>query len=72
MKNRRIGNCISNDGRIAFNSYGVCYTVGERVGHQDKNAKLAIIQSFEFDFKMNEVRVNTDKGYCYIDFLEKA
>lgn len=65
-------NFISVDGKTVRNSYGDFYTVGEVVGHQDKEAGPATILSFEVDTVMNEVKVITDKGYSYIDFLEPA
>ena len=64
-------NFLSVDKKTARSSYGEFFTVGETVGHQDKEAGIATITSFEFDEKMNEVFVLTDKGYAYLDFIEK-
>ena len=64
-------NFISTDKKVAINSYGECFVVGEMVAHQDSDVGQAIITSFEVNEIMNEVKVNTDKGYAHIDFLIK-
>lgn len=64
-------NFISVDGKTVMNSYGEFFTVGEIVKHEDEEAGPAIVISFEPDINNNEIRVNTNEGYAYIDFLVK-
>lgn len=72
MSDLKKQNFISVDGNTIRNSYGEYYTIGETVGHQDEEAGLAKIISFEPIIDRNEIRVNTDKGYCHADFLAKV
>lgn len=65
-------NFISVDGKSARNSYGEFFTIGNTVIHQDKSVGRAVIQSFTSDTAKNEVRVDTDKGYAYIDFISQT
>lgn len=64
-------NYISVDKKSALSSYGETFLVGEKVKHDDEDAGEAAIMSFEVDESMNEVKVNTDKGYAHIDFIRK-
>lgn len=64
-------NFLSVDKFMAINSYGEYFKVGETVMHEDKSAGEALILSFELDEDRNEVKVNTDQGYAYVDFLVK-
>lgn len=64
-------NFISVDQKTAINSYGEYFVVGEKVGHDKKDAGEATIMSFEPNIEQNEIRVNTDKGHAHIDFLVK-
>ena len=68
MKNQ---NFISVDRQTALSSYGEMFIIGELVQHQDENAGIAIIRSFEPIIERNEIRVHTNKGYAHLDFLEK-
>ncbi len=72
MNDKTKQNFISVDGKTARNSYDYFFTVGEIVKHDDNTAGEAIINSFELDKGRNEIRVNTDKGYAYLDFLVKV
>lgn len=65
-------NYISTDGLTAMAGLGDFFEVGEATKHQSTGDEIATIISFEHDIKMNEVKVNTTKGYCYIDFLVKC
>lgn len=71
MKIEKRQNFISVDNLTVRNSYGEYFTVGEKVNHEDSSVESAIILSFYPDLDKNEIRVNTDKGYAYIDFLVK-
>ena len=64
-------NFISVDKKTVRNSYGEFYTIGELVNHEDKEAGTATIILFEIDIEKNEIKVITNKGYAYIDFLVK-
>jgi len=64
-------NYISTDGLTAMAGLGDFFEVGEEVKHQDASVAKAKILSFEHDTFMGEVKVVTDKGYCYIDSLIK-
>lgn len=64
-------NFISVDSKTVLNSYGDYFTVGETVKHQDTEVGNATIKSFESDINKNEIKVITDKGFAYIDFLIK-
>lgn len=61
---------ISVDKKTALNAYGVFFTVGEEVGHEGSEDTATIV-SFEADTEMNEVKVNTTRGWGNIDFLIK-
>ena len=63
-------NFISVDYKIARNSYGDFFKIGEVVGHED-NEDTATIMSFELDEESNEVKAWTDKGWSHIDFISK-
>lgn len=63
-------NLISVDFKVAQNSYGDMFKVGETVGHED-NDETAVIQSFELDEESNEVKAWTDKGWSHLDFITK-
>lgn len=65
-------NFISVDQKTVMNSYGEFFTVGEIVRHEDDEAGEGTILSFEPNIEKNEIVVNTDKGYAYIDFLVKS
>ncbi len=65
-------NFLSVDKQTARNSYGEFYSVGELVAHDDETAGNATILSFEADATRNEVRVNTNHGYAYVDFLVRV
>jgi hypothetical protein len=65
-------NFISVDGDTVRNSYGEFFTIGQGVEHEDKAAGTATIVSFEVDKSRNEIKVITDKGFAYIDFLVVA
>lgn len=54
---------------MAINSYGEVFKIGSQVGHEDKNAPNATIESFEVDKESNEIIAFTDKGFCHIDFM---
>lgn len=62
-------NFIDASGTVAINSYGEVFIIGAEVGHEDKNAPNARIESFDVDKESNEVIAFTDKGYCHIDFM---
>jgi hypothetical protein len=64
-------NFISVDHKIARNSYGDFFKVGELVGHEELNNETATIMSFELDEESNEVKAWTDKGWSHIDFICK-
>ena len=64
-------NFISVDGISARNSFDTYFTVGDVVSHQDTEVGTATIIGFELDIPRNEVRVNTDRGYAHIDFIDK-
>ena len=63
-------NFISVDYKIARNSYGDFFKIGEDVGHEN-NEDTATIISFELDEESNEVKAWTDKGWAHIDFICK-
>lgn len=63
-------NFLSVDKKIAINSFGSYYKVGEEVGHEGAEDK-AIIESFSIDEESAEVKVHTSKGHCHLDFLFK-
>lgn len=63
-------NFISVDYKIARNSYGDFFKVGEEVGHES-NDETAIIQSFSLDEESNEVKAWTNLGWAHIDFICK-
>lgn len=71
LPNKHRVNHLSVDKTSAVSSYGEYFSIGELVEHEDNTAGQATILSFEIDEKRNEIRVNTDKGYAYLDFLVK-
>lgn len=64
-------NFISADSKSAISSYKDLYKVGETVRHQNSQAGVAVIESFEVDTESNEITAHTDKGFSHIDFLVK-
>ena len=72
MKIETKQNFISVDEKTVRNSYGEFFTIGEKVKHEDVEAGVATIVSFEADVEKNEIKVTTDKGYAHIDFLVKT
>lgn len=72
MKKETKQNFISVDQKTVMNSYGEFFTIGETVAHDEKEAGLATILSFEPSIEKNEIVVHTDKGYAHIDFLVKV
>jgi len=65
-------NMMSADGRVAINSYGEIFTIGDMTYHDDKDAGCAEITSFSFDVESNEVKADTEKGWAHIDFITKG
>ena len=65
-------NYIAANKQSAINTTGEVLSVGNRVAHQDKDAGEAIIQSFEINEEVGEVKAITDKGYAHIDFIHKV
>lgn len=67
-------NFISSDLKSAINSYGKRFEVGDVVTHEGSDIKgeRAVIFGFSIDQEKNEVRVDTDKGYAHIDFIDKV
>lgn len=61
-------NFISVDSTIARDSYGSYFKIGDEVGHEGSN-DFATILSFEIDKESQEVKVNTSKGHCHLDFI---
>jgi hypothetical protein len=66
---RKRRNFLSPDKKVARNSYGEYFSIGDTVIHDDKIAREAIIASFEFDIENNEVKANTNEGWSHIDFI---
>ena len=65
-------NFISVDHKIARNSYGEFFKIGDEVGHEGgEEDDLAKILSFELDEESNEVKANTTNGWSHIDFIFK-
>lgn len=64
-------NFISTDRQTVRNSNGEFFTIGEEVGHEDKDAGTATILNFEMDEEYNEIKVHTTSGYAHLDFLVK-
>jgi hypothetical protein len=64
-------NFISVDKKTVINSNGDFFSIGETVKHQDPDAEKATIINFEPNTEINEIKVITNKGYAYIDFLIK-
>lgn len=62
-------NFINPTRTMAISSYGEVFKIGAHVGHEDKNAPNAVIESFDVDEESNEIIAFTDKGYCHIDFM---
>lgn len=63
-------NFLSVSKKIARDSFGVYYKVGELVGHEGAE-DTAIIESFSIDKESEEIKVQTSKGHCHLDFLFK-
>lgn len=55
----------------AVNSYGILFSVGEIVEHQDKKAGKAAITGFTFNTELEDILVHTTKGTCTIGFIDK-
>lgn len=65
-------NFLGADKTVAINSYGEYFKVGDEVSHDGApNDETAIIESFEFDEETVEVKANTTRGHCHIDFISK-
>lgn len=64
-------NFLSMDKKIAMDSFGVFYRIGDVVKHEgSKNPKeTAVIEKFSIDKKSEEIKVNTNKGHCHLDFI---
>jgi len=71
MKNVTNQNFISVDGQTVRNSYGVYFSIGEIIEHDDDSVGESQILSFEPIIDRNEIRVHTTKGYAHIDFINK-
>ena len=54
-----------------MNSYGEFFKIGDTVSHEDTSMGYAVINSFEIDEPMNEVKIITYKGWAHIDFITK-
>lgn len=65
-------NFLSMNGKVARDSYGNFYKVGETVSHEDQTVGEAVILSFEPNEDIDEVKVITTKGYAHLDFLTKV
>jgi hypothetical protein len=63
---------LSVDKLTAISSNGEILGVGDLVEHDDKEAGTATIQSFAFDYELNEVIANTEKGSAHISFIFKV
>lgn len=63
---------IASNLQSAVNSYGILFSVGETVEHQDKKAGKAAITGFTLSTELKDILVHTTMGLCTIDFLEKA
>lgn len=63
-------NFLSVSKKIARDSFGVYYKVGELVGHEGAE-DTAIIESFSVDEESEELKVHTSRGHCHLDFLVK-
>lgn len=70
-KNYYNRNFLSVDKKVAINSYGEYFIIGQEVIHEDKvlGDETAIITSFSLNEEYNEVKVHTNKGYIHIDFI---
>lgn len=62
-------NFLSVDNKIARNSHGVFFKIGDIVKHESEEDDLATIQGFKIDKRSNEVKVFTTRGHCHLDFL---
>lgn len=64
-------NFISVDNKVARNSYGEFFKIGDEVGHDGHDDGTAKILSFELDEESNEVKAHTSKGWSHLDFIFK-
>ena len=64
-------NFISADFKVARNSEGDFFQVGEKVQHQDEEAGTAVITGFGLDVESVEVIAYTTEGWSHLDFIEK-
>lgn len=64
-------NFLSVDKQISINSYGDMFYVGDVVKHDDDEAGIGTIESFEIDESTIEVRAITEKGWAHVDFISK-
>jgi hypothetical protein len=64
-------NFISVDKKIAIDSFGNRFSVGDEVSHESAPSESAIIERFEIDEVSEEVKAFTSKGWAHIDFLWK-
>lgn len=63
-------NFLSVDKKIARDSYGTFFKVGETVGHEGTEGnETAVITSFEIDEESKEIKVFTTRGHCHLDFI---
>ena len=63
-------NFLSVDKKIAMNSDGDYFRVGDIVHHEGApEAETANILSFDIDIESEEVLVYTSRGTCHLDFI---
>ena len=63
-------NFISVDSKIAIDSDGVIFRIGDKVRHEGATAnEIGVIEKFSIDEISEEVLVNTDKGFCHLDII---
>lgn len=65
-------NFISMDRKVAINSHGQYFTIGDVVKHEGRpDDETAVINKFTVDRQSDEVRVYTNKGHAHLDFIYK-
>lgn len=63
-------NFLSVDKKVAMDSYGTYFKVGDVVGHEGApEEERATISKFEIDEESAEVLVHTNMGTCHLDFI---
>lgn len=63
-------NFLSVNKKIARDSFGTFFKVGDTVGHEGTEGnETAIIERFEIDDDYEEVKVFTTRGHCHLDFI---